>query len=123
MSSWKSAPRGSLTGYVEDILRGRPHFAISANLPRRSGLSQLNHLVAALYAQGVALRPEYLYARRRPERIDLSTDLAPCRPIRPLEVGFPEMRLSDELVARLRFRQDEAAPGVTRRQSFLSDER
>ncbi len=42
--------RGNLTGFVDDILRDRPHFAIAANLPRRSGLTQLNHLVAALYA-------------------------------------------------------------------------
>ncbi len=102
--------RGSLTGYVEDILRGRPHFAVSANLPRRSGITQLNHLVAALYAHSVDLRPEYLYARRRPARIDLSTDLAPSRAIRPLAVGFPEMRLSDDLVRRLRSREAVATP-------------
>ena len=70
---------GNLTGFVEDTLRGRPHFAVAANLPRRSGLTQLNHLVASLYAQGVALRPDYLYARRRPQRIDLAADIRPAR--------------------------------------------
>ena len=63
--------RGNLCGYVEDILRGRPAFAVAANLPRRSGTAQLNHLVASLFAQGLSLDPAYLYARRRPRRIDL----------------------------------------------------
>ena len=100
--------RGSLTGYVEDTLRGRPHFAVAANLPRRSGLTQLNHLVAALYAHGVDLKPDDLYARRRPRRIDLSTDLPQPAPGRPLAVGFPEMRLSPELAERLRSRNGHA---------------
>ena len=101
--------RGNLAGYVEDILRGRPHFAVAANLPRRSGLTQLNHLVASLYAQGVALRPEALYVRRRPRPVDLSRDLPPPRPLMALALGFPEMRLSDELVARLAAQRPAAA--------------
>jgi acyl transferase domain-containing protein/phosphopantetheinyl transferase len=94
--------RGNLTGFVEDILRGRPAFAVAANLPRRSGLTQLNHLVAALFAQGIALRPDFLYARRRPVRVDLAGP--PRRKATPfaLKVGFPAMRLSSELIERLR---------------------
>ena len=102
--------RGSLTGYVEDSLRGRPHFAVAANLPRRSGLSQLNHLVAALYAQGVDLQPGVLYARRRPLRVDLSKDLPDPAPVQALAVGFPEMRLSSELVEGLRSRPSHVTP-------------
>ena len=41
--------RGNLAGFVEDILRGKPSFAVAANLPRRSGLAQLNHLVASTF--------------------------------------------------------------------------
>src|SRR5262249_13524538 len=95
--------RGNLTGFIEDTLRGRPHFAVAPCLPRRSGLTQLNHLVASLHAQGVSLRSDYLYARRRPARIDLghawSVPQAPA-----LAVGFPEMRLDPALAARLRDR-------------------
>ncbi len=61
--------RGNLAGFVQDTLRGRPAFAIAANLPRRGGLTQLNHLVAALFAQGVPIQPGILYARRRPRSI------------------------------------------------------
>ncbi|MBX6316694.1 MAG: ACP S-malonyltransferase, partial [Isosphaeraceae bacterium] len=63
--------RGNLAGFVEDTLRGRPAFAVAANLPRRSGLTQLNHLVASLFAQGLTLAPAFLYARRRSQYIDL----------------------------------------------------
>jgi acyl transferase domain-containing protein/phosphopantetheinyl transferase/acyl carrier protein len=96
--------RGNLTGFVEDILRGRPHFAVAANLPRRSGLSQLTHLVASLYAQGVSLRTDHLYVRRRPQLVDLAADIRPPIPVPPLAVGFPEMKLSREVSERLRER-------------------
>jgi acyl transferase domain-containing protein len=96
--------RGNLCGYVEDILRGRPAFAVAANLPRRSGTAQLNHLVASLFAQGLEVNPSYLYARRRARRVDLdaSPETVRCLPGRSL--GFTEIKLSDELVARLRSR-------------------
>ena len=93
--------RGNLAGFVQDILRGRPAFAIATNLPRRGGPTQLNHLVAALFAQGIAVRPEFLYARRRPP-----DRLARPRATRPtlveIKLGFREMSLSEPFVARLR---------------------
>ena len=62
--------RGNLAGFVEDTLRGRDAFSVAANLPRRSGLSQLNHLVASLFAQGAGIDPAVLHARRRPMPVD-----------------------------------------------------
>ncbi len=100
--------RGNLAGFVEDVLRGKPAFAIAANLPRRSGPTQLNHLVAATFAQGASLRADYLYARRRPRTIDWSTAEAPPRPGVELRIGFPEMKVSDALVSRLRSRPQPA---------------
>ncbi len=94
--------RGNLAGFVQDTLRGRPAFAIAANVPRRSGLTQLNHLVAALFAQGVPIQPNFLYARRRPRLIDWNAPEPPRRTTVELKLGFPEMRLSDACVARLR---------------------
>ena len=99
--------RGNLAGFVEDTLRGRPHFAVAANLPRRSGPTQLNHLVASLFAQGVDVRPGHLYARRRPVQIDLEASDPPSQTLPRLEVGFPEMRLSTSLIETLR---SQAAP-------------
>ena len=105
--------RGNLSSYVEDTLRGRPHFAIPANLPKRSGISQLNHLVAALYAQGVDLQPEILYARRRPRRIDLSQDLPIPAPTSALAVGFPELKFSLSVVSKFQSETSPARPSRT----------
>ena len=96
--------RGNLAGFVEDILRGRPSFAIAANIPRRSGMTQLNHLVTSLFAQGIDLDPSHLYARRRPVCLDLTTAPEPDRITPALAVGFPSMRLSETLLARLQAR-------------------
>ena len=96
--------RGNLAAFVEDTLRGRPSLALAAHLPRRSGTTQLNHLVAALYARGIALRPEHLYARRRPERVDFEAVIAPPPTSPPLALGFPEMRLSAAIVEQFRAR-------------------
>src|SRR5205814_10628830 len=52
--------RGNLAGFVEDTRRGKPALSVAANLPRRSGLTQLNHLVAATFAQGAPAAPEVL---------------------------------------------------------------
>lgn len=96
--------RGGLTGFVEDVLRGKDALAVAANLPRRSGLTQLNHLVAMLFARGVPLRPDHLYARRRPLRVDFEAEIQRPKPAPALAVGFPELRLSDRLAQSLRIR-------------------
>src|SRR5262249_49676476 len=80
----------------------RPHLAVAANLPRRSGLTQLNHLVASLFAEGVPVQTEHLYARRRPQRLDLSAAPRPVRDDPALAVGCPEIRVSPWLARRLR---------------------
>jgi acyl transferase domain-containing protein/phosphopantetheinyl transferase (holo-ACP synthase) len=101
--------RGNLAGFAEDTLRGRPAFAIAANLPRRSGLTQINHVVASLFAHEVAINVEPLYERRRTRMVDV--DAVP--PVRAstvtLQLGFPEMRLSEALVTRLRASSTTAA--------------
>jgi malonyl CoA-acyl carrier protein transacylase len=63
-------PRGNLTSFLQDILRGRSFEAMAVNQLHRSGLSQINHLVALLAAHHVPLRFEHLYCRRAPSRID-----------------------------------------------------
>jgi phosphopantetheinyl transferase (holo-ACP synthase) len=103
--------RGNLAGYVEDTLRGRAAFAVAANLPRRSGLSQLNHLVASLFAQGVRIDPAVLHARRRTRPVDLDAEPEDRVGKVPLRLGFPEMRLSESLARRLRDRPREGEPG------------
>jgi len=105
-------PRNTLTAFVDDILRGRPHLAVAADVPGRSGLTQLNHLVAQLVVHGVPLALDRLYARRTPRALalDASTD-APPRPAGArLALGLGPMRLAPEVVAALR----RARPGAER---------
>jgi acyl transferase domain-containing protein len=91
--------RGNLAGFVADTLRGTPACALATNLPRRGGILQLNHLVAASFAQGAQLAPEFLYARRRPHEIDWNAAHKPRRSGVELNGGLPEMRISDQMYA------------------------
>jgi len=82
-------PRGNLTAFVEDILRGKPHLAIASNVMRRSGITQLNHLVGLLSAQGIHLNFQYLYQYRCPQTI-LWTDQQPKeKPKGKVEIKIP----------------------------------
>jgi malonyl CoA-acyl carrier protein transacylase len=94
-------PRGNLTAFVDDILRGSPHLAVPSNTMRLSGISQLNHLCAQLAAQGIPMRLDYLYARRAPRRLALDTPEAAANPkaamwmrlalgVPPFEVSSPK---------------------------------
>ncbi|MBV9122799.1 MAG: acyltransferase domain-containing protein, partial [Planctomycetes bacterium] len=69
----EAGPRGNLTSFVEDILRGQPCAALAANVQRRSGVTQFNHLAGQLAAHHVPLRLEYFYQRRNPQRVAWET--------------------------------------------------
>ena len=60
----EAGPRGNLSAFTEDILRGRPFAAIPANVPRKSGPTQVNHMVGQLVAHGVPVEVGHLFARR-----------------------------------------------------------
>ena len=100
-------PRGHLAGFVDDILRGKAVSAVAMGLPRRSGITQLNHLVATLFSLGHPLDTAILYERRRPVAIDL--EAPPPLPPREhlLKLGFPEMKVSRAMAERL----DRLGPG------------
>lgn len=57
-------PRGNLAGFIDDTLRGKPYIAIPANTQQRSGIAQLQHMLAQLVAHGVPVRLRHLYERR-----------------------------------------------------------
>ena len=46
---------GSLVGFVEDTLKGRPHLAVTAGQSGKSGLAVLRNLALALFAEGVSV--------------------------------------------------------------------
>ncbi len=63
-------PRGNLCAFIEDILRGQSSLTVAADVPRRSGLTQICHLAGQLVAHHVPLRLEVLYRGRNPRRIE-----------------------------------------------------
>jgi acyl transferase domain-containing protein/phosphopantetheinyl transferase len=100
-------PRGNLTAFVDDILRGKPYLAVAADVPHRPGTTQLNHVVAMLAVHGVPMHLDYLYTRRSPRRLALEGGGTeghgrqrggPAK----LATGSPTVSLSPETAARLR---------------------
>ncbi len=72
----ESGPRGNLTAFVDDVLRGRPHLAIPTDLLRRPGIATLNHALGMMAAAHVPLDFAPLYKRRqaRELRLDVKAD-------------------------------------------------
>ena len=64
-------PRNVLTRLASQILGERPQVAIAVDLPRRCGLTQLQHALGQLAAHGVPLHLERLFRRRTVRRLNL----------------------------------------------------
>jgi acyl transferase domain-containing protein/phosphopantetheinyl transferase len=96
-------PRGNLSAFAEDILRGKDFCAIPLDTQRRSGTRQLNLAVGMLAVHDVAVDVAALYARRA-HRVDeaLFDRQVPVPPRRhsPLATGWPGLVLSDDALAR-----------------------
>jgi acyl transferase domain-containing protein/phosphopantetheinyl transferase len=101
-------PRGNLTAFVQDTLKGKPHLAVASNVPSRSGLLQLHHLLGLLAAHGVPLDLAPLHerrgARRLPEEAIAAGSALPANADRsvPLPMDLPPLRVDDAFLARWR---------------------
>jgi acyl transferase domain-containing protein/phosphopantetheinyl transferase len=99
-------PRGNMTSFMQDILRGRPACVAASDLRRRTGVTQLSHLVGMLAAHDVELDLGYLFEQRHAELLDWRAPASDAalrpRAIVPLSTTWPMLRLSDEAVQRLR---------------------
>jgi len=99
-------PRGNMTSFVQDILRGRPACAVATDLPRRTGTAQLNHLVGLLAVHDVDLDFGYLFSQRRTQMLDwrdpaCGASADPAHMV-ALSTTWPMLHLSDEALERLR---------------------
>ena len=99
-------PRGNMTSFIEDILRGRPCCAVASDVRRRSGVSQLNHLVGLLAVHDVDVDVAHLFAERNADEVNLDGGAAEphanARAEVPLSTAWPMLRLSSEAAERLR---------------------
>jgi 4'-phosphopantetheinyl transferase EntD len=93
-------PRSNLTGFVDDILRGKPYAAVASNVTRHSGITQLHHVLALLAAHGVPIQLDVLYERRAPTVVVLEgEDGAHKRPranALRLALGLPSISLKSD---------------------------
>ena len=98
-------PRGNMTSFMQDILRGRPACTVAPDVMRRSGTAQLSHVVGMLAAHDVELDLGYLYGQRDVHAIDwrnpsANADHGSGHDI-ALATTWPMLRLSDEALALL----------------------
>ncbi len=95
----ESGPRSNLTGFVKDILRDRPHLAVSCDGLHRPTMSHLLFALGQLAAHRVPmdLSPLGIAAIARRSRRDGATDKPPRRtgPVLTLPTGWPEIRLAE----------------------------
>ncbi len=98
-------PRGNLTAFISDILRGRDFCSVAADATRRSGITQLNHLVAGLAAHDIDLNLGYLFEHRPARSVDWRLAAPPATSTGPgpiaLSTSWPMLKLSDAAMARL----------------------
>ncbi|MCH7840456.1 MAG: acyltransferase domain-containing protein, partial [Planctomycetes bacterium] len=109
-------PRGVLTAFVDDILRGRPHVGIATDHPRRSGTRSLNHALGQLAALHVPLDLSPLYARRSPRKLtwDPQTDHVSDPDTAPgtmqVSLCYPRLALTESPITPKRETQEESRP-------------
>src|SRR5256885_9263434 len=101
-------PRGNLTNFVDDVLRGRPHAAVPADVRHRGSLEQLHHLLALLAAHGVGMDPGRLYEGRPCRALSFDRPSGTAEDIRRpaarilLATGCPPLTLSEATRQALR---------------------
>ncbi|HUB73220.1 MAG TPA: beta-ketoacyl synthase N-terminal-like domain-containing protein [Solirubrobacteraceae bacterium] len=102
----EAGPRGNMTSFVEDILRGRDAVAVAADVRRRSGTAQLCHLAGMLAAHHVELNLGYLFEQRRARLVDWRSPAPSEHAGRTLEIplstAWPMLRLGEDALERLR---------------------
>ncbi|MHC4455468.1 MAG: beta-ketoacyl synthase N-terminal-like domain-containing protein [Planctomycetota bacterium] len=68
-------PKAHLTGFVNDVLKGKEFLAVAANVHHRSDITQLNHAFALLLAHGVPFSVDALYRHRKPRNMNLEDNI------------------------------------------------
>jgi phosphopantetheine--protein transferase-like protein len=85
--------RGNLTTAVSEILKGQDHQAVALNRIHRSGITQLNHALGLLAAQGLPMDLTVLHRNRNSRLIDFSNPAlyAPPPRLQRLSSDYPTL--------------------------------
>ncbi len=102
-------PKSNLSGFVDDVLRGKPHIAIPSNVQHRSGILQLHHMLGQLIAHGVNPSLQALYERRDPKPYDVA--VKPKRSM-VLSTGLQPIRLPEGFILPKRVPEKVASNGT-----------
>ncbi len=84
---------GSLTGFIDDTLTGRPHHAIRSNHEDRTGLAQLQYLSAALWVEGASFDLQLLTGKSEAPNVVRPISSRPMK----LDLGVPLVRIAEPL--------------------------
>lgn len=90
-------PNGVLSTLVGGILADRPHIAVPTNLAWRPAVTQIHHVLAALFTQWRNPDFEFLYGRRAPVRIDLHAERPKETSSLKLNLCYTKLEVSPEL--------------------------
>jgi len=107
----EAGPRGNLSSFAADILRGEEFLAVASNVQRRSGMTQLNHMVAQLAAHHVPMRLDHMYERRDCKVIAWPETSPPTRQAAVKANHEAESRIADQT---LRSATTQSAPTTTK---------
>lgn len=101
---------GSLTGFVDDTLKGKPHLTLAANSEKRTGMAQLCHVAAGLWVEG--LEPDFSVIAAAEQGQVESASMHSDSNIR-LSLGVPLVKLDQPLALKASHPGDPVLSGAS----------
>jgi len=93
-------PSANLTGFVEDVLKGREALALAMDSRRRGGLGQVLQSLGRLWVAGRDMQVSALFDGRALDPVDIAGP-APRRRARMIDNTLPFIRLPQDVAAEL----------------------
>ena len=109
-------PGDDLTAFVNDIIGDRDYLAVASNTQRKSGLEQIQHLLARLFTNRRQVDLTHLYRYRELTQVSLDPAIPEVsqKPKPVLDLSMPIMRLKPDFVSSI---QDKLYPELQSRGS------
>lgn len=92
-------PSANLTAFIGDSLRARKDvLAVATNSRRQPDVRQFHDALAQLWAAGVPMRPQALFAHRHVEPAALAVPKEAPKPRRYLDLHLPALKLREDML-------------------------